>query len=157
MVPWNIDLQCKCLIPYLLLLVRNAISSYSCQGIHSFEPINLMELQSKHLSYVIKQYGPIEGMIDYYYELGNDAMLQVSRSVIGLVTQSLQTDGKTAARMTLHQSVEVNKFISKSIAKKFWIQLGILDDIKEMIVNYKESRDANCLMFKGHGHGLVDM
>lgn len=121
------------------------------QGVIDFQPINLTELHTKHLSYVVKQYGPIECMIDNYYRLGNDALLQVSRSLNG---QSVLNDNKSASKMVLHQSIQVNNF--KSIAKKFWIQLGTLDDIKETIVSYKESRDSSCLIFKGHGgHGLV--
>lgn len=123
------------------------------QGVVDFKPINLIELQSKHLSYVVKQYGSIEGMIDSYYRLGNDALLQVSRSVNGSMAQSIN-DGKSASKMVLHQTIQVNNF--KSVARKFWIQLGILDDIKETIVSYKESKDMSCLIFKGHGgHGLV--
>lgn len=125
----------------------------SFQGVIDFKPINLIELQSKHLSYVVKQYGPIEGMIDNYYRLGNDALLQVSRSVNGSMAQSILNDGKSASKMVLHQSIQVNNF--KSIAKKFWIQLGILDDIKDTIVSYKETRDASYLTFKGHGQMLV--
>lgn len=124
------------------------------QGVVDFKPINLIDLQSKHLSYVVKQYGSIEGMIDNYYRLGNDALLQVSRSVNGSMAQSIINDGKSASKMVLHQTIQVNNF--KSVARKFWIQLGILDDIKETIVSYKESKAMSCLIFKGHGgHGFV--
>ncbi|XP_055324770.1 protein zwilch [Sitodiplosis mosellana] len=131
---------------------RRGILRYN--GVVDFKPINLIELQSKHLSYVVKQYGPIEGMIDNYYRLSNDAMLQVSRPVNGSMAQSIINDGKVASKMVLHQTIQVNNF--KSVAKKFWIQLGILDDMKETIVSYKELRDLSCLVFKGHGgHGDI--
>ncbi|XP_031631660.1 protein zwilch [Contarinia nasturtii] len=117
-------------------------------GVINFEPINLMELQKQHVNYVVKQYGPIEGMVDNYYRLGNDAMLQVSRPVNGSTTQSILNDEKTASKMVLHQSIQVNNL--QSIAKKFWIQLDILNNIKQTIVSYKETKDPECLTFKGH-------
>lgn len=137
-----------------LFSTREYIFKTILQGVIDFKPINLIELQTKHLSYVVKQYGPIEGTIDNYYRLGNDVLLQVSRSVNGSMAQSILNDGKSASKMILHQSIQVNNF--RSIASKFWIQLGILDDIKETILSYKETRDPSNLIFKGHGgHGLV--
>lgn len=105
----------------------------------------MAELQAKHLSYVGKQYGPIEGMVDSYYRLSNDAMLQVSYLVNGSMPQSILADGKSAAKMVLHQSISINKF--HSITHKFWIQLGILDSIKETIVAYKETKDLSKLYY----------
>lgn len=110
-------------------------------------------LQAEHMSYVGKQYGQLEGMIDSYYQLGNDALLQVSRSVNGSMPQSILTDGKTTSKMTLHQSVPVNNY--RSVAHKFWIQLGILDDIKQTIATYKETRDLGTLIFSSFGSRLV--
>lgn len=114
-----------------------------------FGPVNLTDLHSKHIATVGKQYGSIEGMIDNYYRLESDAMLQVSRSVNGSLTQSLMSDGM-ASKIILHQSILVNHNV-RSIASKFWIQLGILDDIKDTIVDYKQSKDSNCLFLKSFG------
>lgn len=114
----------------------------------------MAKLQAEHLSSVVKQYGPSEGMIDSYYRLGSDATLQVSYTVNGAISQSIITDGKTASKMVLHQSVQINNF--QSIAKKFWIQLDILNDIKDTIITYKESKDQKHLRFNGsNSHGLV--
>lgn len=124
-----------------------------CQGAHPFEPIDLTELQAKHLSYVVKQYGPSEGMVDSFYRLGRDAVLQVSHTV-NSTSQSITTDGKTATKMALHQSVEINNI--QSIAHKFWIQLGILNDIKDTIIAYKETKNPRSLIFRGsNSQGLV--
>lgn len=113
----------------------------------------MAELQAKHLSYVVKQYGPLEGVVDSYYRLTNDAMLQVSYLVNGSMPQSILADGKMASKMVLHQSIAINNF--RSIAHKFWIQLGILNDIKESILFYKESRDSSALAFRSLNSRLV--
>lgn len=111
----------------------------------------MIELEAKHQAIVTKQYGSIEGMIDSYYRLGNDTMLQVSRSteVNGKMTQSMMTDGNAASKMTLHQLVHIGNV--RSIASIFWIQLGILDSIKDTIVSYKETKNRDYLIFKGFG------
>lgn len=113
----------------------------------------MAELQAKHLSYVVKQYGPLEGVVDSYYRLGKDALLQVSHLVNGSMPQSILADGKIASKMILHQSIAINNF--GSIAHKFWIQLGILNDIKETILSYKESRDSSALTFRSLNKRLV--
>lgn len=123
------------------------------QGIVDFQPINMAELQAKHLSYVGKQYGPLEGVVDSYYRLGNDALLQVSHLVNGSMPQSILADGKMASKMILHQSISINNY--RSIAHKFWIQLGILNDIKETILAYKESRELSALNFRSFNSRLV--
>lgn len=110
-------------------------------------------LQAKQLAYVGKQYGPLEGAVDSYYRLGNDALLQVSHLVNGSLPQSILTDGKTASKMILHQSISINNY--RSIAHKFWIQLGILNDIKETVLAYKETRDASVLTFQSFNSRLV--
>lgn len=113
----------------------------------------MAELQAKHLSYVVKQYGPLEGVVDSYYRLTNDVLLQVSHLVNGSMPQSILADGKMASKMVLHQSIAINNF--RSIAHKFWIQLGILNDIKESILSYKESRDSSELAFRSLNSRLV--
>lgn len=113
----------------------------------------MAELQAKHLSYVVKQYGPLEGVVDSYYRLGNDVLLQVSHLVNGSMPQSILADGKMASKMILHQSIAINNF--RSIAHKFWIQLGILNDIKETILSYKEFRDSSALTFHSLNKRLV--
>lgn len=115
------------------------------QGKVDFQQINMAEMQAKHLSYVVKQYGPIEGVIDSHYRLSNDTYLQVKQLVNGSMPQSILVDGKMASKMILHQSIPINNY--RSIAHKFWIQLGILNDIKETILAYKESRDPSVLTF----------
>lgn len=129
-------------------------SNFLIQGIVNFEPVNMAELQAKHLSYVVKQYGSIEGMVDGFYQLGNDAMLQVSHLVNGSMPQSILSDGKSAAKMVLHQSISINN-LCRSIAYKFWIQLGILDNIKETIIAYKETKDPSKLVFNSFSSRLV--
>lgn len=106
----------------------------------------MAELQAKHLSYVVKQYGPIEGVVDSYYRLSNDALLQVSQLVNGSMPQSILADGKISSKMVLHQSISINNY--RSIAHKFWIQLGILNSIKDTILAYKETRDVSALIFQ---------
>lgn len=116
-----------------------------------FGPINLMELQAKHQAIVMKQYGPMECMIDSYYRLGNESMLQVSHSAVvnGKMTPSMMADRNAASKITLHQSIHIGNV--RSIASKFWIQLGILDEIKDAIVSYKETKTRDFLNFKGFG------
>lgn len=113
----------------------------------------MAELQAKHLSYVVKQNGPLEGVVDSYYRLGNDALLQVSHLINGSMPQSIIADGKMASKMILHQSISINNY--RSIAHKFWIQLGILNNIKETILAYKESRDPSVLTFNSLNSRLV--
>lgn len=126
------------------------------QGIVDFQPINMAELQAKHMSYVVKQYGPLEGIVDSYYRLSNDALLQVSHLVNGSMSQSMLSNGKMASKMVLHQSVSINNN-HRSIAHKFWIQLGILNNIKETIVAYKETGDSSGLTFHSFISRLVQL
>lgn len=115
----------------------------------------MAELQAKHYSYVVKQYGPIEGMVDSFYRLGPDAMLQVSHTVNGSMPQSILADGKSAAKMILHQTVSISQF--QPSTRQFWIQLGILDNIKETILTYKDTKDPNSLVFKSFTSRFVNI
>lgn len=113
----------------------------------------MAELQAKHNSYVVKQYGPIEGMVDSFYRLGNDATLQVSHTANGSMPQSILVDGKNVAKMMLHQTVSISHF--QPSTRKFWIQLGILDSIKETIITYKDTKDPKSLVYKSFSSRFV--
>lgn len=108
-----------------------------------------------HHSYVIKQYGALEGIIDSFYHLCNNAVLQVSHSVNNSMPQSILADGKSAAKMILHQTISINRF--QSSTQNFWIQLGILDSIKETIVAYKNTKDPNKLEFSSFSSRFVQI
>lgn len=123
------------------------------QGVVDFHQINTVQLQAKHLSYVVKQYGPIEGLVDSHYRLSNDANLQVTHLVNGSVPQTILTDGKMASKMILHQTIPINNY--RSIAYKFWIQLEILNEIKETVELYKQSKDPVTLCFRSLARRLV--
>lgn len=123
------------------------------KGHIEFKPVDLNKLQERHLSYVVKQFGPTEGMVDSYYQLGDATMLQVSRPINSTMSRMKTTDGKMSSKMVLHQSVKINNL--QSIAHRFWIQLGILNDIKSSIVAYKQSKNESCLNFDGFSCGFV--
>lgn len=105
----------------------------------------MKNLTDRHFSYTNGE--SVNVNIDSYFNLhGNNIVLQVSRSKSAKVMQTFLNDNTIYDRMVLHQSVRIGD--PDSVAMEFWIQLDILNTIKNTIVAYRESKDAEDLVYK---------
>lgn len=107
----------------------------------------MKDLTDKHFSYVNMMGEPLNVTIDAYFNLHeNNIVLQVSRSKSAKVMQNFLEDNTVYDQMVLHQSVRIGDH--DSVAMEFWIQLDILNTIKNIIVAYRESEDAEDLVYQ---------
>lgn len=104
-------------------------------------------LVAKHYQYIAQKSSSVSINIDSYFSLqnSNNVTLQVSRSTSGHVSQSYLTDNTICDDMILHQNIPVGD--PSSLAIQFWMELHMLNSIKEDILRYKESEDPNDLIY----------
>lgn len=104
-------------------------------------------LIAKHRSYGQFDASRIVINVDSYFSLHPNVKLQVSRLTTGQVAQAFLTDNITTRNngIVLHQSISIGDPSSDVIP--FWMQLHMLDSIKENIIRYQESKDTNDLLY----------
>lgn len=126
------------------------------QGLVAYESIKIEDLMRDHcskFSFSVDQVSRpssmmVDSTVDAHIPLceGGTLVLQITRSSAGRVPlQSFLTDNTIYDGLKLHQSVIIGDLDSP--AMQFWHQLQMLDNLKDIIVRYKESGEPSDLVY----------
>lgn len=115
------------------------------QGQVELDSVQVKALMDQHLQYIPTAVAAININVDSYFTLHPNVTLQISRSASGPVTQNFLTENRNYDGIILQQNIRIGD--PSSLAMQFWMQLHMLDSIKEDIIRYQESQDSNDLVY----------
>lgn len=114
------------------------------QGLVPFESIDVESLLKEHKQ-IARQLPKYKVNVDRYYLLHADISLQVSHWISNSVSGALLNNTSRNNGVVLHQTVHFGEPSSPAI--EFWMQLHMLDLIKQQVLRFKESKDPNDLVY----------